>query len=46
LIFAPYRMQRFRCMLLGVLHGLRGISGKVDLKTTQCTKIPMSALDP
>ena len=46
LLFTPQRVHRFYCMALGVAHGLRGISGKVDLKTGQCTQIPKSDLDP
>lgn len=46
LIFTPQRGQRFNCMLLGIVHGLRGISGKVDLKSSRCTPIPISDLDP
>lgn len=46
LIFTHQRAQRFYCMALGILHGFRGVSGKVDLKTGQCTQIPKSDLDP
>ena len=46
LIFTPQRDQRFHCMTLGIAHGLRGISGKLDLKTGRCTPIPKSDLDP
>ncbi len=45
LIFTHQRGQRFYCMALGIGHGLRGISGKFDLKTGQCTQIPKSDLD-
>ena len=46
LFFAPQRLQRFYCMTLGISHGVRGISGKFDLKTGQCTQIQKSDLDP
>lgn len=46
LLFTPQRGHRFYCMALGVVHGMRGISGKLDLKTGQCTQIPKSDLDP
>ena len=45
LIFVNQRSQRFYCMTLGIVHGVRGISGKFDLKTGQCTQIPESDLD-
>lgn len=46
LLFTPQRGHRFYCMALGIVHGMRGISGKLDLKTGQCTQIPKSDLDP
>lgn len=46
LLFTPQRGQRFYCMTLGLAHGLQGISGKLDLKTGQCTLIPKSDIDP
>ena len=46
LIFAPQRLQRFYFMTLGICHGVRGIGGKIDLKTGQCTQIQKSDLDP
>ena len=46
LLFTPQRVHRFYCMALGVAHGLRGIDGKLDLKTGQRSKITKSDLDP
>lgn len=46
LLFTRNRYQRFRCMAMGVIHGMRGISGKVDIKTFQCKPMPISILDP
>lgn len=46
LIFAPLRMQRFYYILMGIVHGLCDIRGKVDLKAFQCEQIPTSALEP
>lgn len=46
LTFTSQRVQRFHYMVLGIAHGLRGISGKLDLKTRHCTQIPKSNLDP
>jgi len=45
LIFAPHRYMRLCSMLLGIKHGIFGISGKVDLKTAVCSIIPKSTLD-
>ena len=46
LVFTHQRGERFYCMTLGIRHGVRGVSGKLDLKTGQCTPIPKSDLDP
>lgn len=46
LLFTPQRGHRFYCMVLGAIHGLRGISGKLDLKTGRCSPVPKSDLDP
>ena len=46
LTFTSQRVQRFHYMMLGIAHGLRSISGKLDLKTSHCTQIPKSNLDP
>lgn len=46
LVFAPLRVSRLNLMVLGIIHGLRGKSGRLDLKTGMCTNIPKSDLDP
>lgn len=46
LIFSSERMQRLYCMLLGIVHGVRDVRGKVDLNTSQCKQVPVSALEP
>ena len=46
LFFTSLRIQRFNCMILGIAHGLRGISGKFDLSTGRNSQIPKSNLDP
>jgi rhamnosyltransferase len=46
LLFTRDRKQRARCMLLGLVHGIRGGDGKVDLAKGLCTKIPATSLDP
>lgn len=46
LIFAKERKLRARCILLGLVHGVKGVDGKVDLATGQCTKIPVTPFDP
>lgn len=46
LLFASERRQRLYCMTLGFWHGLNGVSGKVDLQTSDCVAIPVTMLDP
>ena len=46
LLFTPERRQRLYCMSLGFWHGLNGVSGKVDLQTSDCVSIPVTMLDP
>lgn len=46
LIFAQDRKIRLRLMFLGLFHGLKGIDGKLNQSTGQCTKIPTTSLDP
>lgn len=46
LIFAKERKLRASCMLLGLVHGFRGVDGRLDLATGQCTKIPATTFDP
>ena len=46
LVFTHQRGERLHCMTLGIGHGVRSISGKLDLKTGRCTPIPKSDLDP
>jgi rhamnosyltransferase len=42
LIFSPQRRERFKYMFLGFFHGLRRISGKIDIKTVNCTQVKCS----
>lgn len=46
LIFSSERHQRFTYMLLGIRHGLKRISGRLDTNTFQCTPIPKTVFDP
>ena len=46
LIFAKERRLRLRCILLGIIHGLKGIGGRLDPKTYICTPIPKTKFDP
>lgn len=46
LVFISGRCQRAYSMLLGILHGLCGKRGKVNLQTASCTDIPLTELDP
>ncbi len=46
LIFSSQRKLRCRCMLLGLVHGVRGVDGRLDLATGLCSKIPVTTLDP
>jgi len=46
LIFAQQRRQRLRMMLLGLYHGLRHVSGRLDPVTGQCTPVPRTRFDP
>ena len=40
------RRRRLRLMLLGLYHGLRQISGRLDPETGICTAIPRTKFDP
>ena len=46
LLFAPERRLRACSMALGIWHGLRNISGRLDLTTGKCTSIPKTRFDP
>lgn len=46
LIFSSQRLHRLYLILLGIKHGLLGVSGKLDVKTSKCTLIPISDIDP
>ncbi len=46
LIFAPDKIARAKMMIRGLIHGLKGIDGKLDSSSGICHKIPMTALDP
>ncbi len=39
LILSPQRLQRLHKILLGVAHGIRGVSGKLDVKTSKCSDV-------
>ena len=46
LVFAQERRLRAYSMALGIWHGLRNISGRLDLTTGKCTLIPKTRFDP
>lgn len=46
LLFSVERSQRLYCMTLGLWHGVRGLSGKVNLQSKNCVDIPVTTLDP
>ena len=46
LVFAQERKLRAYSMALGIWHGLRNISGRLDLTTGKCTLIPKTRFDP
>jgi rhamnosyltransferase len=45
LIFTPHRFQRLIKMLIGIAHGVRGVSGKLDLETFKCSDVLSSNLE-
>ena len=45
LFIDSHRIERLKFVLLGWCHGLLNIRGKLDIKTTKCTKIPMTRFD-
>lgn len=46
LAFTPSRKERLTKMLLGIIHGLKNIRGKLDPKTHTCQTIPKTSIDP
>ncbi len=46
LTFTSERKFRFKAMLMGILHGIRGVDGKLNLDTWDTTSIPKTSLDP
>ncbi len=46
LVFTPDRKQRFKCMFMGIVHGLIGVAGRLNLDSWVCTPIPKTDLDP
>jgi rhamnosyltransferase len=46
LVFTGNRWQRACLMTRGIWHGLRGVSGRLDMASGKCTDIPMNSLDP
>ena len=46
LIFANDRKLRFQHMIMGLIHGFKGISGELNMATGSCTPIPKTNLDP
>jgi rhamnosyltransferase len=46
LLFANERALRLKCMYTGLIHGLKGAGGQLDIATWNCTKIPKTSLDP
>ena len=46
MLFSQARLPRLRLMFLGISHGLRRISGRLDPNTGRCTPIPKTKFDP
>lgn len=46
ILFAGERKLRARMMLLGILHGMMKVRGKLDLQKLHCNPIPITPLDP
>lgn len=46
LVFSVDRWQRFQRMILGMLHALRGVSGRLETKTNRCCAVPVSDIQP
>lgn len=40
LLFAENRIPRCKLMSMGLVHGIKGISGKLDLETMKCSEMP------
>lgn len=43
--FAPNRLLRMRMILLGLLHGLTGLDGKLNVESSHCMAIPKSNIE-
>lgn len=46
LMFSVDRWQRFQRMTLGILHALKGVSGRLETKTNRCCAVPVSDMQP
>jgi hypothetical protein len=46
MIFENKKKQRFQMMMLGLSHGIKRISGKLNPETGKCQKIPVTKYDP
>lgn len=46
LILAKDKRQRLHFMMLGLLHGLKGISGQLENASNRCSSLPSSPLEP
>lgn len=46
LVFSVDRWQRCQRMILGILHALRGVSGRLETKTNRCRAVPVSDIQP
>ncbi|OYU30617.1 MAG: rhamnosyl transferase [Comamonadaceae bacterium PBBC2] len=45
-LLSSHKRQHLKMLFLGLLHGLRGIHGKLNPETLQTEPVPRSALDP
>jgi len=46
MIFENMKKQRFQMIMLGLFHGIKRISGKLNPETGKCQKIPVTKYDP
>jgi len=46
LVFAGDRWLRLQLMTRGLLHALKGVSGRLETKTNRCRVVPVSDIEP
>lgn len=46
LMFAGERWLRLQRMTMGLVHGLKGLSGCLETKTNRCRAVPLSGIEP